>query len=54
MRKTSPFGWLTVKTFSLRGLITFKIFSLKVEYEGELRTSECNLLHSTNADTKNL
>ena len=34
----------------LQGLI--KIFFLKVEYEGELRISESNLFHSTNADEK--
>ena len=52
MRNISPFGWLTLKTSLLRGLIKFKIISLKVEYEGELRISECNLFHSTNADGK--
>ena len=52
MRKISPFGWLALKTSLLRGFIKFKIFFLKVEYEGELRISESNLLHSTNADGK--
>ena len=35
--KISRFGWLTLKTSLLRGLIRFKIFFLKVEYEGELQ-----------------
>ena len=52
MRKISPFGWLTLKTSLLRGLIRFKIFSLKAEYKGELRISESNLFHSANADGK--
>ena len=30
----------------------FKIFFLKVEYEGELQISESNLFHSTNTDGK--
>ena len=34
--KNSPFGWLTLKTSLLQGLIKFKIFFLKVKYEGEL------------------
>ena len=53
MRKISPLGWLTLTTSLLRGLVKFKIFFLKAEYEGELRISESNLLHSTNADEKN-
>ena len=52
MRKISPFGWLTLKTSLLQGLIKFKIFLFKVEYEGESRISEFNLFHSTNADGK--
>ena len=52
VRKISPFGWLTLKTSLLRGLRKFKIFSLKIEYEGEQPKSECNLFHSTNADGK--
>ena len=52
VRKSSPFGWLTLKTSLLRGLIKFKIFFLKVEYEGELRISASNLFHSTNANEK--
>ena len=47
MRKINPFGWLTLKTSLLRGLVKFKIFFLKVEYERELR-----IFHSTNADGK--
>ena len=52
MRKISPFGWLTLKTLLLRGLIKFKIFFIKVEYERELRISESNLFHSDNANEK--
>ena len=52
VRKISPFVWLTLRTSLLRGLIKFKIFFLKVEYEGELRISEFDLFHSTNADRK--
>ena len=44
--------WLTLKTSLLGGLIKFKIFFLKDEYEEELRISESNLFHSTNADGK--
>ena len=50
MRKISPFGWLTLKILLLPGLIKFTISDLKVEYEAELRISESNLYHSTNAD----
>ena len=50
MRKISSFGWLTLKTLLLPGLIKLKISYLKVEYEAELRISESNLYHSTNAD----
>ena len=52
MRKSSPFGWLTLKPSLLRGLIKFKISILKVGYEGELQMSEYNLFHSTNTDEK--
>ena len=52
LRRISPFGWLTLKTSLLRGLIKIKIFFWKVGYEGELRISESNLFHSTNADGK--
>ena len=45
--------WPTLKTLSLRGLIRFKIFFLKVEYEEELRISKSNLFHSTNTGRKN-
>ena len=34
------------KTLLLRGLTKFRIFFLKVEYEGELQISESNLFHS--------
>ena len=37
MSKISRFGCLTLKTSLLGGLIRFKIFFLKVEYEGELQ-----------------
>ena len=53
MRKISRLGWLKLKTSLLRGLIKFKIFFLKVEYEGELRISEFYLFHSTIAHGKN-
>ena len=52
MSKISPLGWLTLKTSLLRGLIKFKMFSLKTEYEEELGISKLNLLHSTTADGK--
>ena len=52
MRKISPFGWLTLKASLLQGLIKSIIFFLKTEYAGELRISESNLFHLTNADTK--
>ena len=44
----SPFGWLTLKALLLQGL-KFKIFCMKVEYEGELQICESSLFHSTNA-----
>ena len=50
VRKISPFGWMKFKASLLRGLIKFKIFFLKDEYEDELTKS--NLFHSTNADGK--
>ena len=53
MRKIRSSWWPTLKTLSLRGLIRFKIFFLKVEYEEELRISKSNLFHSTNAGRKN-
>ena len=52
MKKISPLGWLTLKTSLLRGLIKFKMFFLKTEYEEELGISKLNLLHSTTADGK--
>ena len=52
MRKISPLGWLTLKTSLLQGLIKFKMFFLKTEYEEELGISKLNLLHSTTADGK--
>ena len=52
VRKISPFVWLTLKKSLPRGLMKFKTFFLKVEYEGELRISESDLFHSTNADGK--
>ena len=52
MGKISPYGWLTLKTSLLRGLIKLKIYYLKIEYEGELQISESNLFHSTNANGK--
>ena len=52
MSKISPLGWLTLKTSLLRGLIKFKMFFLKTEYEEELGISKLNLLHSTTADGK--
>ena len=53
MIKIRRFGWLTLKTSLLQGLIKFKIFFLKVEYEEELRIFEPKLFHSINADGKN-
>ena len=44
----SPFGWLTLKALLLQGP-KFKIFCMKVEYEGELQISESSLFHSTYA-----
>ena len=35
-----------LKTLLQRGLIKFRIFFLKVEYEGEFQISESNLFHS--------
>ena len=52
MRKIRPFEWMTLRRSLLPGLIKFKIFFLKVEYEGELQISEYNLFHSTNGDGK--
>ena len=52
VRKISLFGWLTLKTLLLRGLIKSKISSLKIEFKGELQIFEFNLFHSTNADRK--
>ena len=52
MSKISPLGWLTLKTSLLRGLIKFKMFFLKTEYEEELGISKLNLLHSATADGK--
>ena len=52
MTKISPFGWLTLKTSLLWDLIKLKTILWKVQYEGELRISESNLFHSTNADGK--
>ena len=54
MRKISPFRWLTLKTSFLEDLIKFKTILLKVQCEGELRISESNLFHSTNADGKRI
>ena len=50
--RISPFGWLTLKTSLQWGLIKLKVFFLKVEYKGDLRISEFNSLHLTNADAK--
>ena len=50
--KNQSFWIADVKTSLLRGLMKFKTFFLKVEYEGELRIFESNLFHSTNADEK--
>ena len=36
----------------IRDLMKFKIFFLKIKYEGELRISESNLFHSNNAGGK--
>ena len=53
MRKISPFGcaFVTMRSHKVIFIIII-IFLLKVEYEGELRISESNLFHSTNADEK--
>ena len=50
--RISPFGWLTLKTSLQWGLIKLKVFFLKVEYKGDLRISEFNSLHLTNAHAK--
>ena len=42
--KISPFGWQTLKTLILQGLVKFKIFFLKIGYEFIGITS----FHSTN------
>ena len=42
--KISPFGWQTLKTLILQGLVKFKIFFLKIGYEFIGTTS----FHSTN------
>ena len=47
-----PFGWITLKTSLLRGLIKFRMSFLKIENEGELRITESNLFHSTDVDGK--
>ena len=52
MRIISPFRWLTLKTSLTRGLLKFKIFFLKVEYESEIQIFESNLFYSTNANGK--
>ena len=52
MRKISPFGCAFVTMRSHKVIFIIIIFLLKVEYEGELRISESNLFHSTNADEK--
>ena len=50
--KNQSFWIADFKTSLLRGIMKFKTFFLKVEYEGELRIFESNLFHSTNADEK--
>ena len=47
-----PFGWITLKTSLLRGLIKFRMSFLKIENEGELGITESNLFHSTDVDGK--
>ena len=47
-----PFGWLTLKTSLLRGIIKFTFFLKKIEYGGELRISDYKSVHLTNADRK--
>ena len=54
VRQISPFGWLTLRILSLRGLIKYKTFFLKTEHERELRIFESNLFQSTNADGKKI
>ena len=53
-KKDLSFSVIEVKNTSLlHGLTNFKMFLLKVEYEGELQISKSNLFHSANADGKN-
>ena len=54
MRKIYPFGWETLKTSLLRGLIKSKIRLLKVKYEADLRISDSNLFHLINVDKKRI
>ena len=54
VRKIYPFGWETLKTSLLRGLIKSKILLLKVKYEADLRISDSNLFHLINVDKKRI
>ena len=52
MRKFCFIGWLTLKILLLQGLIWFKVYFLKIEYEGKKQISKSSLFHSTNVDEK--
>ena len=41
-----------LRVAAVKNIVTTSIVFLKVEFEGELRISESNLFHSTNADVK--
>ena len=45
VRKVNASAWLTLKLSSLRGRIKFKIFFLKIQYEGDLRIFESKLFN---------
>ena len=45
VRQVNASAWLTLKLSSLRGRIKFKIFFLKIQYEGDLRIFESKLFN---------
>ena len=50
----NEFLWVVDIKNIIRDLMKFKIFFLKIKYEGELRISESNLFHSNNASGKKI